>query len=100
VGDYVSAAIRCFAFGERVPVIDTNTSRVVARFFGIPPRPELRRDARVRALLEQVVGKGNARYLNLAIIDLAALLCHPRVPACSRCPLDWACRREGVVEWT
>lgn len=99
VGDYVTAAVRCFAYGESVPAVDTNTARVVARLFGILPRPELRRNRKVRELLGRLVNDRRAREINLALIDLAASVCRPSIPLCSRCPLSEVCLRAGVKEW-
>lgn len=99
VGDYVTAAVRCFARGEPVPVIDTNTARVVARFFAIPPKGELRRNRRVRELLNRLVDRRRPREFNWAIIDFAHEVCRARIPLCSECPLAATCSKTGVVEW-
>ncbi len=40
VGDYVASAVSCFAFGQDVSIIDTNTVRVAGRLFGIPTHAE------------------------------------------------------------
>ena len=34
VGAYTARAIACFAFGERVPAVDTNLRRVLSRWHG------------------------------------------------------------------
>src|SRR3989442_3199493 len=34
VGDYVAESVRCFGFGEAVAIVDANTVRVAARYFG------------------------------------------------------------------
>ncbi len=99
VGDYVGAAVRCFAWEEPVPVIDTNTARVVARFFAIPSKGELRRNRRVRELLDGLVDRRRPREFNWAIIDFAHEVCRARIPLCSECPLAAACSKTGVVEW-
>ena len=33
VGDYVASSVLCFAFGQPTTLIDTNTSRIVRRFY-------------------------------------------------------------------
>jgi A/G-specific adenine glycosylase len=99
VGDYVAAAVRCFAKGEAVPVIDTNTARVVSRFFGIEGEGELRRNRAVRKLLSELAAGHHPREFNWALIDLAAQICRARVPLCSRCPLNEHCTRTGVARW-
>ncbi len=99
VGDYVASAVRCFAAGEAVPVIDTNTARVVSRFFGIRSRGELRRDRHVREVLQHLVDKGQPREFNWALIDLAAGVCTARIPHCTNCPLSPECIKFGVSRW-
>src|SRR6478735_5232672 len=46
IGDYTARAVSVFAFGERHPVVDTNTRRVLARAIGgrSQPGPPARRD--------------------------------------------------------
>lgn len=99
VGDYVTAAVRCFAWGEPVPVIDTNTARVVARFFGISSKGELRRNRDVRELLDCLVHRRRPREFNWALIDFAHDVCRARIPLCSACPVAPACSKTGVVQW-
>src|SRR5581483_11008816 len=36
VGDYVASAVCCFAFGQAISIIDTNTVRIAGRLFDIP----------------------------------------------------------------
>ncbi len=99
VGEYVESAVRCFSLGERVPVVDTNTARVAVRLFALRTRGEPRRSRQVRTALERIVGNGPPKQVNWALLDLAALVCRPRLPLCSRCPLESLCRRSGVVEY-
>lgn len=99
VGDYVTAAVRCFAWGEPVPVIDTNTARVVARFFGISSRGELRRNREVRELIDRLVDQRRPREFNWALIDFAHEVCRARIPFCNGCPLAQTCSKTGVVQW-
>lgn len=48
VGDYVASALCCFAFGQAVSLVDTNTVRVVGRLFGLPTHAESRRSQLIR----------------------------------------------------
>ncbi|MDR7554065.1 MAG: DNA glycosylase [Armatimonadota bacterium] len=98
VGEYVARAVACFAFGRPVAVVDTNTARVVSRFFAIGCRGEPRRSREVAALLEHLLDRRRPREFNWALIDLAATVCRPRGPLCSRCPLEDACMKGGVEE--
>lgn len=93
VGDYTARAVACFAHGQRVPVVDTNVRRVVARAVnGVaeagPPSP--RRDLEsVEALLP--ARREEAVAFSVAIMELGALVCTARAPKCDDCPLAASC---------
>lgn len=93
VGDYTAAAVAAFAFGVRTAVVDTNVRRVLARAIGgeaLPP-PSLRRsevDLAARAL---PADDEDAARWNAAVMELGALVCGARSPACPRCPIAGQC---------
>jgi len=92
IGDYVAAAVCCFAFGQAVILADTNTVRVVGRIFGVPTHAESRRRKPIRQLLEQLLDREHPRTFNLALLDLAALICLPVRPRCPQCPISAFCK--------
>jgi A/G-specific adenine glycosylase len=101
VGDYTARAVAVFHFGRRHPVVDTNVRRVVARYLhGLADQgPARRRDlADVEALLPE--DETEAALVSAALMELGALVCSPRSPACDRCPLAETCSwlREGRPE--
>ena len=91
VGDYVASAICCFAFEQALPLIDTNTVRVVGRLFEIPTHTESRRRAAIRRLLSDLLDKQAPLDYNYALLDLAATICIPAYPQCEQCPLIHVC---------
>ncbi|WP_327143375.1 A/G-specific adenine glycosylase [Nocardia sp. NBC_01327] len=88
IGDYTARAVACFAYGQRVPVVDTNVRRVVARAVhgraeaGNPASRDL---GETEALLPAHVGR--AAVFSAALMELGATICTARTPECSRCPL-------------
>ena len=48
VGDYVASAVCSFAYNKPLPIIDSNTVRVVGRYFGFRTNPDSRRSRRLR----------------------------------------------------
>ncbi|RJO71226.1 A/G-specific adenine glycosylase [Nocardia panacis] len=87
IGAYTARAVACFAYGQRVPVVDTNVRRVVARAVhgrevGNPSARDL---AETEALLPRSVSR--AATFSAALMELGALVCTARTPDCSRCPL-------------
>ena len=91
VGDYTARAVAAFAYRQRVPVVDTNVRRVVARIV------EGRADAAVRradlALVEQLLPAEPevAATASIALMELGALVCSARAPRCPSCPVQDRC---------
>jgi A/G-specific adenine glycosylase len=85
IGGYTARAVACFAYGRRVPVVDTNVRRVVARAVrgeaeAAPNTPGL---DDVAALLPK---DGTAPRFSVALMELGALICTARAPRCGVCP--------------
>jgi A/G-specific adenine glycosylase len=90
VGAYTARAIACFAYRQRVPVVDTNVRRVVSRVVhGCAEAPASARDLdEVAALLPE--GDTAPRF-SAALMELGAIVCTARNPRCGLCPLS-VCR--------
>ena len=91
IGDYVASAICCFAFGQAVIIVDTNTVRVAGRLFDTPTHAESRRRKPMRKLLQMLLDREEPVVYNYAMLDLAALVCTSTNPNCSMCPLSSCC---------
>ncbi|MDT5104234.1 MAG: A/G-specific adenine glycosylase [Mycobacterium sp.] len=87
IGSYTARAVACFAYGQRVPVVDTNVRRVVARaVHGRADSPASVRDlVEVAALLPN--GPEAPRF-SVALMELGATVCTARSPRCGLCPLS------------
>lgn len=88
IGAYTARAVACFAYGVRVPVVDTNVRRVVARaVHGLSDAgsPSTVRDhADVAALLPEDTA---AQLFSAGLMELGATICTARSPKCGVCPL-------------
>jgi A/G-specific adenine glycosylase len=96
VGKYTAHAVATFALNQPVPIVEANTSRVLARLFNL------------RILIDSASGqnslwghaaslvprKSSAAY-NSALLDLGALVCLPRKPKCGICPVKKFCRAKN-----
>jgi A/G-specific adenine glycosylase len=92
VGRYTAAATVCFAADARSAVVDANVIRVFARFFGVTSqKARPRDDVLMWRLAESLLPHSRATEYNRALIDFAALVCRPRIPLCSVCPLSREC---------
>lgn len=92
IGDYTARAVATFAFGDRHPVVDTNTRRVIARVREgrSQPRPAARSDlAAMNALLPKKAAE--SAVFNAAMMELGATVCTSRAPKCERCPIMTEC---------
>ncbi|MBB5165216.1 A/G-specific adenine glycosylase [Mycobacterium sp. AZCC_0083] len=87
IGSYTARAVACFAYGRRVPVVDTNVRRVVARaVHGRADSPASVRDlVDVAALLPN---DPDAPRFSVALMELGATVCTARSPRCGLCPLS------------
>lgn len=88
VGAYTARAVACFAYRQRVPVVDTNVRRVVAR--AVHGRADAA-SASVRDLadVETLLPSGpDAPVFSAALMELGATVCTARTPRCGLCPLS------------
>lgn len=92
VGDYTAQAVRAFAFGEAVPVLDANVIRVVSRLFDIRrPVDSVAGLTEVRASLQALLpSRGGCEFAS-AIMELGALVCRAGRPDCLLCPVKSLC---------
>ena len=92
IGDYTARAVAVFAYGDRHPVVDTNTRRVLARAIGgrAQPGPPHRRDLEAMEA-ELPADIAEAAIVNAAAMELGAIVCTARAPKCEACPLAAQC---------
>jgi A/G-specific adenine glycosylase len=96
VGKYTAHAVATFAFDQPVPIVETNTSRVLCRLFNL--RIPIDSNAGQEILWNRaafLVPKKQAAVYNSALLDLGALVCLPRNPKCNSCPVKRFCRAKS-----
>jgi A/G-specific adenine glycosylase len=93
VGQYTARAVLAFAFEADAAVVDTNIARVLARVEG---RTLTAKEAQAAA--DTMLPPGDAWAWNQSLMDLGAMLCRPRSPACDECPLAVRCAWWGSGE--
>jgi A/G-specific adenine glycosylase len=91
VGDYVADAVRCFAYGEPVSIVDTNTVRVAGRYLGFSYGPDSRRLKAVKGAIGRLLDEAAPVESNLALLDFAATICKASKPICAKCPVATRC---------
>jgi A/G-specific adenine glycosylase len=93
VGRYIAGAILSFAFDQPEPILEANSERVLARLLAVREDIKLT-SARERLWLAaaRLVPPEKAGAFNQALMDLGALVCTPREPACLVCPVSKLCQ--------
>ncbi len=87
IGSYTARAIACFAYGKRVPVVDTNVRRVLAR--ATRGQADAASSAADLAAVERMLPEDAAApRFSVALMELGATVCTARSPRCGLCPLS------------
>jgi len=93
VGRYTANAVASFAWNQPFPIVEANSSRVLARLFDIriPIDSAIGREKLWEHAARLVPRRDPARF-NSALLDLGALVCLPKKPNCKVCPVKKFCR--------
>jgi A/G-specific adenine glycosylase len=99
IGEYTAGAVASIAFGQPAALVDGNVARVLARIYAI--EEDVRAGAgRARAwsVARALVPSRAPGDWNQALMELGALVCTPRAPACGACPVRGVCaaRARGI----
>jgi A/G-specific adenine glycosylase len=98
VGRYTTGAVLSIGFGAKLPVLDGNVARVLARWTARPLQARRPADARrlwaMAAALIAAPGpaQDSPGDWNQALMELGATVCTPRAPSCAACPVRRGCR--------
>lgn len=101
IGDYIAAAVLSIAFDRAFAVVDGNVKRVLSRLFRLEiPVNQSGSHGDFQTFADFLLDEYDPGRHNQAVMELGALVCTPRAPACSRCPLASLCRafREDATD--
>ena len=126
IGRYTAGAIVSIAFNQPKPILDGNVMRLLSRAYGIEGNPrEPKTSAKLWHMADLLIkeaaagcrprnrhrtsqtGRERANIdrpcsaLNQALMELGALVCTPKQPRCTECPISRlcvACRQDRVHE--
>jgi A/G-specific adenine glycosylase len=91
IGQYTARAILVFAFEMDAAVVETNIARLYARVAGETLTPKA-----VQQIADETLPAGQSWIWNQCLMDLGAVLCRPRNPGCSECPVASHCAWQGA----
>jgi len=93
IGRYTAGAISSFAFNLAEPIVDANVARVLTRLTNLRQPIDLSSGrAHLWRIAELLLPPNKAREHNSALMDLGAMICLPKRPLCSQCPVHSFCR--------
>ncbi|RSK26148.1 A/G-specific adenine glycosylase [Bacillus sp. HMF5848] len=99
VGPYTQGAILSIAYNQPEPAVDGNVMRVMSRILLVK---EDIMQVKTRKLFEKIItniiSEKNPSFFNQGLMELGALICIPKKPACLLCPVQEHCRalKEGM----
>jgi A/G-specific adenine glycosylase len=92
IGRYTGAAIASIAFNEPVAVVDGNVERVIRRLSAKTIAGEL-----LWRAAQEMLNVDRPGDFNQAMMELGAIVCLPRQPKCSLCPVSRMCASRGEL---
>ena len=91
IGSYTAGAIASIAYDEKVSAVDGNVIRVFSRLYNIQEDVKSSKvRKRIEGLVESSLVDPVSQY-NQALMELGALICIPKNPRCSYCPIQHHC---------
>ena len=90
IGRTTAGSIISSAFDLPTPILDGNVKRIFSRLLAIE-RTTNTEDKRLWEFSSLLISKISPRDFNQALMDLGALICTPKKPICSSCPLQKFC---------
>jgi A/G-specific adenine glycosylase len=97
IGTYTAAAVLSISYDVPLAVIDGNVSRVLARLDAV--RGDIRAPktwARLASDAQKLLDIEAAGDWNQALMELGEVICTPRSPDCTVCPLSKFCRTRAL----
>lgn len=92
IGRYTARAILSIAFGQRQPILEANTIRVLTRLSVFQDDPANSAGQRfLWQLAEDLLPNKDPGTFNQALMELGSEICTPRNPKCDICPIRTIC---------
>lgn len=92
IGRYTLGAILSIAFDYPKSALDGNVLRVLSRYYGF--EGDLRKERerkKLDAINQENIVHAHPRVYTQALIELGALICRPKQPKCTTCPISENC---------
>ena len=90
IGRSTAGSIISSAFDLPTPILDGNVKRILSRLLALERRT-IKDDRKLWKFSSFLISKLSPRNFNQALMDLGAMICTPKKPSCSYCPLQNFC---------
>lgn len=84
-GPYTSGAVASIAFGQKVPCIDGNVTRVLSRVLATHTQED------IQACAFDLAQSNDPSSINQSLMEMGATMCHAKKPTCRLCPAKKYC---------
>ena len=90
IGRSTAGSIISSAFDLPTPILDGNVKRILSRLLAIE-RKSIKDERKLWEFSSLLIERLSPRDFNQALMDLGAIICTPKKPSCSSCPLQKFC---------
>ena len=91
IGNYTANAILAIAFNKSYIPLDGNIERVLKRYLYLKKDKEIQKDNLIQKKSIFGISSRASDYAQ-ALMELGAMICKPKNPECSGCPIPKSCR--------
>ena len=91
IGNYTANAILAIAFNKSYIPLDGNIERVLKRYLYLRKDKEIQKDNLIEKKSIFGISSRASDYAQ-ALMELGAIICKPKNPECSRCPISKNCK--------
>ncbi len=91
IGNYTANAILAIAFNKSHIPLDGNIERVLKRYLYLKKDKEIQKDNLIKKTSIFGISSRASDYAQ-ALMELGAMICKPKNPECSRCPIQKNCK--------
>ena len=91
IGEYTANAIMAIAFNKPFIPLDGNIERVIKRLFNLKLTNEISKENLIKQKRKLGTSVRSSDYAQ-ALMELGALICKPKNPLCTECPLTKNCK--------
>ena len=91
IGNYTAYAVLAIAFNKSYIPLDGNIERVLKRYLYLKKVKEIQKDNLIQKKSIFGISSRSSDYAQ-ALMELGAMICKPKNPECSECPISKCCK--------